>query len=256
MRTNRNVTKLRHDIKDALLQLRMSPLEQELEKQYDQPQWEQLGFERRLAEALQNVCDQRNSKNFQKLMQNACISPDVELADFDDFWLTPARKDYSSLIEQLRSCEWLIKEKPANLVIVGPTGSGKSWLASAFAREACRLNLKVQFIGSTKRLLEELNRYKLEDYNRFFNKIVKANLLILDDFLLEVPTEQECRWLHEIIQNRYQKRATIILSQKPMQTWPQILPQGAATDAVVDRLVHFSHYFQLKEEKSLRTFID
>lgn len=175
MRTNRNVTKLRHDIKDALLQLRMSPLEQELEKQYDQPHWEQLGFERRLAEALQNVCDQRNSKNFQKMMQNACISPD---------------------------------------------------------------------------------RYKLEDNNRFFIKIVKANLLILDDFLLEVPTEQECRWLHEIIQNRYQKRATIILSQKPMQTWPQIMPQAAATDAVVDRLVHFSHYFQLKGEKSLRTFID
>lgn len=210
-----------------------------------------------LADALDGVCEKRSESNYEKLMEKARISADVSQADFNDYWETPARQRYSSLIEQLRTCEWLTKERPANLVIAGASGSGKSWLASAFAREACRLNLRVQFIGNTKKLLDDLSELKLDGaVTRYLNKMTKAQLLILDDFLLDDLTNQECSWLHQIIQERYQKRATIILSQKPMETWTKILPTGPLADAIMDRLLHYSHYIQLNEEKSLRTFID
>lgn len=172
------------------------------------------------------------------------------MANFEDYWQTEARKAFCSIIDQLKTCEWMTKEKPANLVMVGPSGSGKSWLASAFARQACHLNLKVQFIGCTQELLNNLKqRDQVSD--RLFRKVIKVQLLILDDFLLNVPTEAECYWLHEIIQKQYQKKSTIVLSQKPIVTWSQILPRGASSDALVDRF----HHIQLMEPKSLREFI-
>ena len=257
MRTNRKINNLRQDIKLYLSQLKFNALQQELEKQYDQPNMQALSFERRLADALGNVCEKRSEINYEKVMDQACVSPDVRQADFEDFWATKAREPFSSLIEQLQTCEWLIKEKPANLVIVGPSGAGKSWLASAFARQACRLNLRVRFVGNTKQFLNELSSPKIDGSStRYLSKIIKVPLLILDDFLLDDLTNHECHWLHQIIQQRYQKRATVILSQKPMPTWKQILPSGANADAIMDRLVHFSYYLELKEEKSLRTFID
>ena len=91
---------------------------------------------------------------------------------------------------------------------------------------------------------------------RYLNKIIKTQLLILDDFLLDELNNQECHWLHQIIQERYQKRATVILSQRPLETWAKVLPLGANADAIMDRLLHYSHYIQLNEEKSLRTFIE
>ena len=80
--------------------------------------------------------------------------------------------------------------------------------------------------------------------------------MVLCDILLDDLTYQEYNWLPQIRQQGYQKRATIILSQKPMPTWKQILPPGANADAIMDRLVHYSYYLELKEEKSLRTFIE
>lgn len=257
MRTNRSIGKLRDDIKHNLQQLKLGVLQQELEKQYDQPAFEALGFERRLADALHNVCEKRSELTYEKLMDKARISADVRLADFNDYWETTARKQYSSLIEQLKTCEWLTKERPFNLVIAGASGSGKSWLASAFAREACRLNLRGHFIGNTQKFLNDLKEVNLEgSITRYLNKISKAQLLILDDFLLDDLTDQECHWLHQIIQERYQMRSTIILSQKPMETWTKVLPPGPTTDAIMDRLLHYSHYIQLNEEKSLRAFIE
>lgn len=220
MRTNRSLSNLRGDIKYFLTQLKLSALQLELENQYGQPNMEGLSFERRLSEALRNVCEKRSEINFEKVMNQACVSPDVRHADFENFWPTAARKPFSSLVEQLQTYEWLIKEKPANLVIVGHSGAGKSWLASAFSRQACRLNLRVRFIGNTKQFLDELNTYQSEgSSSRYLSKFIKAQLLILDDILLNDLTNRECHWLHQIIQQRYQKRATIILSQKPTATW-------------------------------------
>lgn len=257
MRINRSINKLRQDIKQSLQQLKLGALQQELEKQYDEPNFETLSFERRLSDALNNVCEKRSALNYEKLMDRAHISADVRAADFEDYWATTARQPYSSLIEQLKTCEWLIKERPANLIIAGASGSGKSWLASAFAREACRLNLRLHFVSNTKKFLDDLKELKLDGaVTRYLNKIIKTQLLILDDFLLDELNNQECHWLHQIIQERYQKRATVILSQRPLETWAKVLPLGANADAIMDRLLHYSHYIQLNEEKSLRTFIE
>lgn len=83
-------------------------------------------------------------------------------------------------------------------------------------------------------------------------KLIKTQVLILDDFLLNQLTEMECQHMHTVIQARYQRRPTIILSQHPMETWIQVFPSGSASDAIVDRIVHFTKYIQLTGEKSLR----
>lgn len=247
MRTNRSIASLREDIARCLNQLRLGALIEQLELQYENPAFSSQCFERRLFEALQQTCDARSGKVFAKLMNTSNLSADVAQADFEDYLVTPLREKFSSLIDELKTGEWMRAERPLNLVIVGPTGAGKSWLACAFARQACRLNLKVLYVTSTKAVLSQLNGNE-----KLMTKLIKTQVLILDDFLLNQLTEMECQHMHTVIQARYQRRPTIILSQHPMETWIHVLPSGSAGDAIVDRIVHFTRYIQLTGEKSLR----
>lgn len=247
MRTNRSIEAMRQEIASCLTQLRLGALTEHLKVQYDNPAFANQCFERRLLDALQQTCAERSGKTFAKLMDAAHLSGDVVNASFDDYWLTPTREKYSSLMDELQTGEWIEAERPLNLVIAGPTGCGKSWIACAMTRKACLLGLKVVYATSTKKVLSQLS-----DNELLMKRLVKAQLLVFDDFLLSPLTDTECQLMHTIIQARYQRRPTIILSQQPMETWIKVMPPGSASDAILDRIFHFSRYIQLTGEKSLR----
>ena len=135
-----------------------------------------------------------------------------------------------------------------NVLITGPTGVGKSFLACALAQAACRRDYSVRFFR-LPRLVDELTRHHaLQNRSGLLKQLAKAELLVLDDFGLMPFSEQTRRDLLEILDDRYDRRSTIVTSQLPVDQWHTYLNDPTLADAILDRLVHNSYRLVLKGE--------
>jgi DNA replication protein DnaC len=142
------------------------------------------------------------------------------------------------------SCHWVRSHH--NIVVLGPTGIGKSFLANALAQEACRQGFRSLFVRAS-RLLEQLSIARASaDYNATLARIAKIDVLVLDDFLLAPLTDTERRDLLEVLEDRYGKTSTVITSQLPTKSWHEALGDPTIADAICDRLVHNSHILSLR----------
>lgn len=145
---------------------------------------------------------------------------------------------------ELATCQWVRSHH--NLVLVGATGTGKSFLASALAQAAIRLGFRALFVR-VPRLLEQLAIARSSaDYSATLERIARIDLLILDDFLLAPMTDVERRDLLEVLEDRYGKSSTVLTSQLPTKTWHQALGEPTIADAICDRLVHNAHVLTLR----------
>src|SRR5215469_14936100 len=140
-----------------------------------------------------------------------------------------------------------------NLVITGPTGVGKSFLASALGHKACRDNHSVLYQRVPK-LFGDLALARGDGrYGRLFRAPGGVNVLILDDWGLEPLTPQARHDLLEILEERYGRRSTIITSQLPVDTWHRVIADPTYADAILDRLVHNAHRLNLSGDSLRRT---
>lgn len=138
-----------------------------------------------------------------------------------------------------------------NLIVTGASGVGKSYLAQALGHQACLMGYKTIY-ANTARLLKKLKLSKVDGtYLKELNKLVKADLLILDDFGLQAFDNHAREALMDIIDDRYNKTSTIVSSQIPVSLWYDIIGEGTIADAILDRIVNSSHRIDLKGE-SLR----
>jgi DNA replication protein DnaC len=162
---------------------------------------------------------------------------------------TPVRNITRDQIIALADCTFL--QRAENILITGPTGCGKSYLACAFGRQACTLGYKTLYLGMN-RFAEKLALSKIEgSYIKLLNHIEKLPLIIIDDFGL-TPLENQVRIsLLQVLEDRYGKRSTIITSQLPVNKWHQYINEPTLADAIMDRLSGSAHRFELKGE-SLR----
>lgn len=151
-----------------------------------------------------------------------------------------------NLMLRLSDCSF-IKNKE-NIILTGPTGVGKSFVASALGHRACMIGYKTIYFNTQK--LFALLKAALADgsYFKLIAKIEKQQLLILDDFGLQSLDSHNRQALMEIIEDRHNKHSTIVVSQLPTNKWHRVIGESAIADAILDRLVHSAHRIELKGE--------
>ncbi len=147
---------------------------------------------------------------------------------------------------RLVTCQW-VRERH-NVLITGPTGIGKTWLACALGHKACRDGLNALYLR-LPRFLQELPIAKGDGrYVRVMKALAKTDVLILDDWGLAPLSDENRRDLLEMLEDRYDSRATIVTSQFPVEHWYESIGDPTLADAILDRLVHNAYKIGLKGE--------
>lgn len=219
----------------ACLELRDNPAAAELSRE----EW--LGF------LLDREVTTRFNKRLETRLKSAKLRQQAAIEDVD--FRAPRGLD-RALFLRLGTNQW-IREK-AGLIITGPSGVGKTFLACALGQKACRDDLSVVYRRS-HRLLAALGLARHDGSDaRQFRALVRADLLILDDFGPEPLTAEQRRDLLEIVEDRYGNGSTLITSQFSVDTWHAVIGDPTLADAVLDRVVHASHRIELKGESMRR----
>jgi len=192
---------------------------------------------------LQAESDKRKENRYQRLMKNAVFRYKASIEEVNR---DPARGINVTLIDRLATGEY-IKNGEA-LIITGASGCGKSFIASALGHQACRQGYSVAYTNMQK-LYARLKLARIDgSIIKFFDRIAKTELLIIDDFGLTALQGQQQTDFLEIIEDRHAKQATIITSQMPVANWFEIIGEAIIADAILDRIVHTAHRLELKGE--------
>ena len=148
-------------------------------------------------------------------------------------------------VMELATCAYIKGGIP--IIITGPAGTGKSWLATALGHQACMLGFKVRYYNIFK-LFEQIAMARMEGtLTKFFNRIADTDLLIIDDFGVRSLDKQQMLDFLELMEDRHAMKSTIIVSQLPVANWYDMMKSNStAADAILDRIVHTAQRFELK----------
>jgi len=226
---------------DQLALLRMSAFRQGLEAQFASPEYDALSFEERLTLLVEQEVVQRDNNRVQRRILQARFQQTALVQDID---FSTQRGLQRSQVLQLAQTTWIIKA--LNLIVLGPTGAGKTFIASALGRAACEQNLIVRYYRLPI-LFQEIKIAQLEgEYFRLIKLLNKTDLLILDDWLRDPPTLSEAQSLLDILDDRYSRSSTLLATQFPIDIWHSRIPDPTLADAILDRLVHNAHRIELQ----------
>jgi DNA replication protein DnaC len=234
---------LTHPIFEKLEQLRFYGMLKALEEQMQMPDIKKLGFEERLGLLVDREMTDRENRRLKtrlrkaKLRQNAC----VEDVDFRH-----PRKLDKILFMNLADGRWLKEHN--NVLLIGPTGVGKTYLACALAQKACRQGYSALYFR-LPRLLHELSIAKADGrYDKLLTGIGRIDLLVLDDWGLYKFVKEQRHDLLEILEDRHGRRSTLVTSQLSVKHWHEIIADPTLADAILDRLVHNAYKLELSGE--------
>jgi DNA replication protein DnaC len=170
-----------------------------------------------------------------KLGMQACV---------EDMWCDPARGIDKTVVRSLGTCQWVRAKQ--NVIVIGMTGTGKSYVSGALAEAACRRGYRALRVR-VPRLLDELAIARADgSYGATLSRLAKLDVLVLDDLLIAPMKDTERRDLLEVLEDRYDQRSTVVTSQVPTKTWHEMLADPTVADAICDRLVHNAHVLSLK----------
>ncbi len=184
----------------------------------------------------------RDNRKLARLLKDAALR--IPSACLEDADTAAGRGLDRATVRQLASCDWVGGD--LNVLITGPTGVGKSYLASALGQAAWRKRLQVLY-RRLPRLFDELSLARTDgSYARVLARLAKTDLLVLDDFGLGTINEAQRHDLLEVMEDRYGKSATVFTSQLPVAKWHEWLGDPTLADAVLDRLVHNACKLELR----------
>jgi len=234
---------LKHPTLDKLQTLKFTGMAAALADQMATPDIDELAFEERLGLLVDREITERENRRLTSRLRRAKLRHVAALEDID--YRNPRGLD-KGLIQSLAACQW-VKEH-LNILITGPTGVGKTWLACALAHKACREGHTAQYTRLT-RLLRELTIAKGDgSYPKLLANLAKVDVLILDDWGLMKLSAENRRDLLEVLEDRHGRRATVATSQLPIEEWHGVIGDATLADAILDRLVHNAYKIDLRGE--------
>jgi DNA replication protein DnaC len=234
---------LNHPTFEKLHALRLSGMYQALMEQMQMPEITALSFAERLGLLVDRESTERENRRLTTRLRQAKLRQTACIEDID--YRHPRGLD-KALMTRLVTCQWVHDRQ--NILITGPTGIGKTWLACALGHKACRegwtaLSLRLP------RFLQELPIAKGDGrYGKLLTTLAKTDVLILDDWGLAPLNDENRRDLLELLDDRYDRRATMVTSQLPVDHWHEAIGEPTLADAILDRLVHNAYKISLQGE--------
>ena len=234
---------LKHPTIDKLHDLRLFGMAKALEEQNGAAGYEALGFADRLALLVDREAAERDSNRLRIRLKQARLRLTATIEDTD--FRHPRGLDQTLLLA-LAGCSWIREHH--NVIVTGPTGVGKSYLACALAHKACREGFRALYLRAP-RLFDELALARADGrYRKVLAAYARIDLLVIDDWGLANLTEEQRRDVLEILEDRHGLRATLVASQLPIEKWHKIIGDPTLADAILDRLAHNAHKLALKGE--------
>lgn len=224
-----------------LNQMKMYGLVKALEEQFGDKQYKKLAFDERVSLLIDREWSDRENRRLKRRLQAAKLREQACIEDID---YRSRRGVDRRLITRLATCQWVADHE--NVIICGPTGIGKTYLACALTQKACREGSTALY-RRVPRLFHEFALARADgSLPRLLTRFAKANVLVLDDWGLAPLEEQERRDILEVLDDRSGARSTIVASQVPVSQWHKIIGEPTIADAILDRLVHNAHRIDLK----------
>lgn len=238
---------MNNDIYEKLREMRLPVMAEEYRDQSMDPDTVNKTFEERIEAMVIKEYDSRINHTIERYIHAAGFYNSS--ANLQDINYKPDREIDRGQIEELGTNEYI--RKGLNIIVIGASGCGKTWLSNAFGVNACLSRFRVKYMRLPE-LFQKVEEARVQGrYRQFMKKLSKIDLLILDEFLLTPPNDNERNTLFEIIESRTDKKSTIFCSQWAPEGWLGKLGNGPIADAILDRISNSSYTILLKG-RSLR----
>jgi DNA replication protein DnaC len=226
---------------DKLIQLKLPHMASALREQLDRRVGSALSVEECVGLMVDREWTEQDNRRVRRRIKDARLGMQACL---EDLWCDPARGLDKAAMRAFGSCGWVRARQ--NVIVIGMTGTGKSYLGAALAEAACRRGYRA-LRTRVPRLLGELAVARADgSYTATLSRLAKLDVLVLDDLLIAPLKDSERRDLLEVLEDRYDHRSTVVTSQVPTKTWHEMLADPTVADAICDRLVHNAHVLSLK----------
>ncbi len=229
--------------------MKLSAMAEAFEQQLGSGEHAKLSFEERVGLLVDCEWTAREQRKLTRRLRAA--KPRYKSASLEDVDFKHPRGLNRQQVLSLGSCSWI--QDRHNLLITGPTGIGKSFLACAFVERACRRGFTARYVRMPRLLHEVAVGRGDGSYTRLLARLAKLDLLAIDDWLLAPLRDAERRDLLEVIEDRAESTSTLIASQLPVKDWHGVIGDPNQADAICDRLLHNAHRIELKGPTMRRT---
>lgn len=227
---------------DQLATLRLNAMSRAWQAQQADASMAEIPFDERLALLVEAEWSERQNKRLDRTLKDAKLR--IGHACLEDVDFASERSLSRKTVRDLSRCRWV--EAHQNVVITGPTGVGKTYLACALAQQACRQGYRALY-RRTSRLFDELRLARADgSYPRLLTRFARMDVLVIDDWGLAPLADAERRDLLEIMEDRYGLRSTVWTSQLPIEKWHDHMADPTIADAICDRLLHNAHRLVLQ----------
>jgi DNA replication protein DnaC len=226
---------------NKLSKLNLSGFRLALEEQMQNPHYAELSFEERLGLLVDIETTRRANNRLRRRLKSARFPLQATIEDLD---LSAGRGLKRAQVLELAQGAWV--RRHLNLLVIGPTGAGKTYISCALGRAACEAEFTVRYLR-TSRLLHTLELVHADgSYPQLLRSLARTNLLIFDDWLRDPLSRAQAKDLLEILDDRYARSATLVSTQVPVSDWHDRIPDPTIADSVLDRLIHNAYRLELK----------
>lgn len=228
---------------DKLYQMKLNGMVEAIKEQLTNPAAATLSFEDRFGMLVDRQWDLKESRGLTRRLQTAKLKLQAAIEDID--FHTHRGLDKSAILS-LGECNFIGAR--SNIIITGPTGVGKTYLACAIANRACRLKHSVRYFGCGNLLSQTALARADGSFGSLLARLKKTDMLVIDDWGMYPMDAAAARDIFEILEDRISFGSTLIVSQVPVENWYDIIAAPTIADAILDRLVHNAYRIDMQGE--------